>query len=72
MSNESIIRLDLVDGKIEVIRRIKSNSVYGNGTPVPDGIYKDIYGVKDGELFLLETIKGKHIPTKVIHESFEF
>lgn len=60
------------ENTIEVIRRVKPTFIYSNGCPPPDSIYKDIYGVVDGKLTLIETKVGKHIPQHIVPESIEF
>lgn len=62
------------ENTLEVVRRVKPDftyAVYHNSTP-PDSIYKDIYGVVDGKLTLIEIKVGKHTPQHVVPESIEF
>lgn len=37
----------------------------------PDLVFKEVYGVRDGKLTLLKTIKGRIVPPQ-LEESFEF
>ena len=54
---------------ITVIKKRKLNmNVYPSFTEV----YKEIYGVKDGKLQLLDTIKGKYFPSEFVEERIEF
>jgi hypothetical protein len=70
--NQKIISVTLVNGKLEVIRKIPSNLMYGNGLSTPDSVFKDIYGVKGDEIVLEQTIQGKHTPPQNIPEKIEF
>lgn len=65
---------ELVDGKIEIIKRCISNPTftYSNGLTSPDAVIKEIYGVLDGQIVLERTIHGKVVPEQIIEESFEF
>ena len=59
-------------GNLEVVRRYPSNMAYGNGSPVPDRVVKEIYGVVDGQITLIETVMGKHEPAYVVPEKIIF
>jgi hypothetical protein len=39
---------------------------------VPDKVWKEIYGVKDGKIVLLKTVNGRHEPAKRLDERFIF
>lgn len=67
-----ILSVKLVDGKLEVITRTPSDISYTNGKPLPDFISKDIYEAEDGNIVLLESIKGKHTPAYTVAEKIEF
>lgn len=49
---------------IEVVKRIPSNIMYACNPPrpSPDTVYKEIYGIVDGRIMLINKIFGKHIP----------
>lgn len=72
--NVEILSRNLIDGKLEIICRQKSNIVYACNPPrpAPDYVWKEIYGVVDGKLCLVESIKGTHKPAEYIQESFSF
>lgn len=60
--------------QIEVIKREPSNSMYACNPPrpVPDTVWKEVYGIVDGKIQLIDTIQGKHIPAEAIHKPEEF
>lgn len=68
----------LKDGKLEVIKREPSNQCYavyrtdGRSTQVPDKVWKEIYGVKDGKIVLEQTIDAEVIPEKYTPEVLSF
>lgn len=71
--NESIVSVTLVDGKLEVVRRRKSNAAYCTGAPVPDLVCKEIYGTDiTGRINLYKRIEGKHTPAYRVPESITF
>ena len=72
MIEERITSANLVDGKLEVIRRIPSNMVLCNGFSVADTVFKDIYVVEDGKIVLDKTVKGVVTPEKSTPEVIEF
>lgn len=59
-------------GNLEIVRRYPSNMAYGNGTPVPDRVEKEVYGVIDGKIALIQTIQGKHEPAYRVEERITF
>lgn len=59
-------------GNLEIVRRYPSNMAYGNGTPVPDRVEKEVYGVVDGKIALIQTVQGKHEPAYCVEEKFSF
>jgi hypothetical protein len=68
-----IIDFQVFEDRIEVTKRERSNSIYCSGNPVPDKVWKEVYRVSfDGRIFLSETIQGKHIPSTINDEHFEF
>lgn len=62
------------ENQIVIIKRIKSNRSYLTHPPrpVPDQVWKEIWGVEDGILTLLEKIKGIHEPEHTVKEKFIF
>lgn len=73
---EQIIRfyLNNDNNTIEIVKRIQNNMVYCSNPPqkAPDTVFKEIYGIKDNKIQLIETINGKHIPTSFQEEQFIF
>lgn len=76
----------LVAGKLEIVRRMDyipnavpaigciSEGIKLNGTPCDwtvHKVWKEIYGVKDGKLVLLEKIDGQIVPAKAEQIVFE-
>jgi hypothetical protein len=61
---------------IELLYRQEARYTYNTSTfmPIktPDKIWKEIYGLKDGRMTLLEVVSGKHIPAYNVPESYEF
>ena len=59
---------------IEVVKRLPSNEIYASNPPrpAPDTVWKEIYGIKDGKLALLEKIQGTHTPRSINPEKIEF
>ncbi len=64
--------LNTSTGNLEIVRRYPSNMAYGNGTPVPDRVEKEVYGVVDGKITLIQTIQGKHEPAYRVEERITF
>lgn len=73
VQKHDVVSASLVDGRLEIVRRYRSNMTYGNGWPVPDRVVKEIYGVgTGGKIELIESIEGRHIPRRFVDETFEF
>jgi len=73
--DSTVISVHLVGGKLEVIRRYHSNSMFACNPPrpTPDQIIKEIYAAReDGQIVLEETVEGKHIPAHNVAERIEF
>lgn len=62
------------DGNIEVVRRIPSNAILTvmPSIPAPDSLIKEIYGVLDGKIVLIETKQGTVKPAQYIAETYEW
>ena len=58
--------------EIEVIHREKSVWTYPEGGGPADTVWKNIYGVVDGKIKLIKTIKGKHHQTQITDEYIEW
>jgi hypothetical protein len=78
-NEKEIIGFKVCETTVAVSYRQRSNSTYtvaiyrtdGNYS-VPDRIWKEIYGLKDGRMTLLEVIQGRHVASYQVPESFEF
>jgi hypothetical protein len=58
--------------RLNIVRKYPSNMTYGNGQPVPDRVEKEVYGVVDGKIVLIETKTGKHTPAYMVKETVTF
>jgi hypothetical protein len=67
-----VISFYFVDGIIEVVFREPNNEIYDIGRPIPDKVWKEIYGVVDGKITLLKTINGRHEPSHPVKEKITF
>lgn len=69
-----VISAGLVEGQLEVVRRYPSNSMFACDPPrkAPDTIEKDVYGIVDGKIQLIEIISGQHVPAHSVAEQFTF
>ena len=69
-------KVDLIEGIVEMIYKQTPYAYISNGFTTDynnqDLITKDVYGIKDGKLSLIKTIKGKFVPEEIIPEHFEF
>lgn len=71
----SIVSAQLVGGQVEVIRFRRSNFLLASCPPqeAAGEVTKDIYGIgADGQIQLLRTVIGRHIPAQHLAERFEF
>lgn len=68
------VDFDLSNSKVIITFRVPSNMIYtcNPPRPMPDAVFKEIWGWVDGKLKLIENIQGVHHPAKQIPESFEF
>jgi hypothetical protein len=59
---------------IEIVKRIPSNIMFACNPPrpAPDTIFKEIYGIRDNKIQLIEKINGTHIPTSFQEEQIKF
>jgi hypothetical protein len=76
--SQTIVSVNIINGKLEVVRRIPSNTCLavwrsdGQFVKTPDTIFKDIYTAKDGQIILEKTIQADVTPSQVIPESVHF
>lgn len=69
---ETVESVALVNGQLEIVKRSASYPVYvpavacwpNNCDLRSQRVWKEVYGVKDGKLILLETIEGKIVPAQ--------
>ena len=59
-----IVSVELVGGELHVAWRQQSDMQLDSypSRPAPDNVWKDIYGAVDGEVRLVRTVRGTHIP----------
>ena len=72
---DEVLNINLTeDGKLEIIKRRYSDAVYASypPSPVPDTIWKEVYGVRDSRIVLVKKVPGKHIPRRILEEEFIF
>jgi hypothetical protein len=70
----TIVSVELIDGKLEVVKRFPSNLAYASNPLrlVPDQVVKEVYESVEGEIKLTRSIAGQVNPQKIIPESIEF
>ena len=75
-SFEQILRFDFCEASqtITVIKRLPSMGILASNPPrpQPDTIWREVYGIKDGQLQLLKSEQGEHIPAHQVAEQFNF
>lgn len=59
---------------LEVVKKTPSNLMYASNPPrpAPDRVFKEVYGVVEGKIKLLETIEGIHQPAYQVEEKIIF
>jgi hypothetical protein len=64
----------LINGRLEIVKRTKSNLMYATFPPHPaaDHVFKEIYEAVDGDVKLVQTVVGKHQPGYYQDEKIEF
>lgn len=71
-----IVSVEVVDGKLEVVRKYPSNQMLLCDPPRPasDTVVKEIYGIVDGKIEIIKEIAGSHTPAETIttNESITF
>ena len=73
--NETIESINFTDeSTFEVVYRQPLNTLNLTNPPqsAPDKVWKEVYGVVDGKIALLETIQGQHTPSYVVNETITF
>lgn len=82
--DKELIKVEVKDITVEISYKQKALYSYTNNnihlgiaqnacsnTPI-DRVWKEIYGLKDGRMTLLQIVNGKHVPAQYIPESYEF
>ena len=74
IGQEEIISVDLKDNQLIVVKKIESMATYMSNppNPIPDEVWKEVYGVVDGKIKLIKRINGRHIPRRFIEETYKF
>lgn len=70
-----LVKVEIKDITVELSYResvMYTYAVAGSNSTVPDRIWKEIYGLKDGKMTLLEVVQGKHILAYSVPERFVF
>ncbi len=69
-----ITNVALVNGTLEVVKRFRSTTYFATDPPqkAPDLIFKEIYKAVNGEIVLVETIKGDIEPAQTIPETIKW
>ena len=69
-----IVSLLILRDKVEVVYREPSHQMLLCNPPRPAGdhVWKEIWGIVNGELHLLETIRGTHEPAYYTEERITF
>ena len=57
---------------ISVVFREKSMITLGNGQPMPDRVWKEIYAAEGDEIVLTSVKNGEHHPSYYVNETFNF
>lgn len=65
---------DEQNNTIEVVKRQQSNRMFASNPPrpVPDFVWKEVYGVVDGKITIVKRQEGKHIPASMNSEQIVF
>jgi len=60
--------------KIEIVFREPSTTMFRTNPPqqAPDRVWKEVYGVEDGVITLIQTIEGKVAPPQNTPETISF
>ena len=66
-ARDVVVSADLVDGRLEVVRRVLSPD-----RNIPDTVWREIYEAEDGVIRLTRMISGRHVPAHTEPERVEF
>ena len=74
MSRFKIVSIELKNGKLYVVFQSPSDRMLlcNPPRPAPDNVWRDEYAVVDGEIKLVDTVKGKYTPSYTVQEKIEF
>lgn len=70
-----IVSVKLINDTIEVVKRQSSNEILACSSIVPGidtTVWKEIYGIVDGHIKLINTIEGKYTPRRFVDEQIIF
>jgi len=70
--SHKIVKAKVTEDSVEIIRQYPSNASQGNGEPMPDQVFKEVYVVRDGKIVLDRQVQGKHTPAHTVRESITF
>jgi hypothetical protein len=72
--NKIIESVDISSDGVDIVYRERSNTMLLCNPPrqSPDLVWKERWEIIDGQLTLVESIKGKHTPPQYIMESLTF
>lgn len=71
---KQIVDVVVLETTIQITYRQQSNIILTSNPPQigADQIWKEVFGMKDGRMTLLETIQGQHRPQYTVEEQFIF
>lgn len=72
---KEVINVEIKETTIVIAYREHPNYTYAinyNNIQPADRVWKEVYGLKDGKMTLLEVIHGKHTPSHNVQETIEF
>ena len=70
----TVVSINLVNGVLETVNRMPSMLPFQGHPPIPmpDLVWKEIYRAVDGEVRLVEVVKGRIIPATTTPEQYVF
>lgn len=70
--NKQLMSFDCDGETVTVVYRIPSKMYYTGGGQMPDDVVKQVYKVVDGSIQMVDWIKGKIVPQRIIPESIDW
>lgn len=74
-TDKRLLNVVIKDITIEILYRespMYAYTIVGANSTQPDRIWKEIYGLSNGKMTLLEVVQGKHVLAYSVPESFVF